>query len=228
MPSSLVILGEYDPGFTPHQATETALQHSSASLGQSLDWRWVSTQEITPQLMEAASGLWVAPGSPYRDLANTLVTIRIARETGIPTLGTCGGFQHMILEYARNLLGFHDAQHAEYDPYASRLFIHRLKCSLFGREMELRLTEESLAARCYGRLTAREEYYCNFGINPEYLPLLQGGPFLFTGADQQGDARILEFPAHPFFVGTLFVPQMRSSATKPHPLVTAFLRAILR
>ncbi len=59
----------------------------------------------------------MAPGSPYKNMDNTLWTIRYAREHDIPLLGTCGGFQHVIIEIARNVLGIEDAEHAEYDPY---------------------------------------------------------------------------------------------------------------
>lgn len=90
--------------------------------------------------------MWVTPGSPYKNLEKTLWAIRFARENGIPCFGTCGGFQHMVLEYARNVLGYQDAQHAEYDPYASSLFISALACSLAGRTMELHFEPGSRVA----------------------------------------------------------------------------------
>ena len=79
-------------------------------------------------------------------MERTLAAIRYAREQGVPCFGTCGGFQHMLIEYARNVLGFQDAQHAEYDPYASNLFITQLACSLAGRTMQLRFTPGSRVA----------------------------------------------------------------------------------
>ena len=82
-------------------------------------------------------GIWVAPGSPYRSLEKTVSAIRYARENGLPRFGTCGGCQHMIIEYARNILEYRNAQHAEHDPYASNLFIFVARCSLAGREMML-------------------------------------------------------------------------------------------
>jgi CTP synthase (UTP-ammonia lyase) len=161
-------------------------------------------------------------------LSNTLAAIRDARERGIPCLGTCGGFQHMILEYARNALGFVDAQHAEYDPYASELFVTELECSLAGRELIVALQPESRVAGIYGALEAREQYYCNFGVNPEKNAELQRGELRVTGADAEGDVRVVELPNHPFYIGTLFVPQLRSRLERPHPLITAFVRAAVR
>ena len=157
----------------------------------------------------------------------TLWAIRYARENKVPCLGTCGGFQHMVIEYARNVLGFKDAQHAEYDPYATNLFISQLACSLAGREMQLNFVPESQVAAIYGGLSATEHYYCNFGVNPDYIDELKQGPLNISGSDAEGEIRVIEQPDHPFFIGTLFVPQTRSTAEKPHPLVTAFLAAIV-
>lgn len=132
----------------------------------------------------------------------------------------------MIIEYARNSLGFKDARHAEYDPYASNLFITQLGCSLAGREMELTFSSGSRVAEIYGGTSAVEQYYCNFGVNPNYVSLLKSGALKITGSDSEGEIRVIEVPGHPFFLGTLFVPQTRSTAEQPHPLVTAFVKAV--
>jgi CTP synthase (UTP-ammonia lyase) len=227
MKKVIALLGEYMPTFPPHTATSAALEHSRALLDSEIEGVWVSTALIDQSLFDHYSGLWVAPGSPYKSLDKTLWAIRHAREHAIPCFGTCGGFQHMIIEYARHVLGFHDAHHAEYDPYASRLFISQLECSLASREMRLQFMEGSQVAAIYGAQTAVEEYYCNFGVNPACVPLLRSGPLQVTGADSEGEARVIELPGHPFFIGTLFVPQMRSTPQNPHPLVTAFLQAVL-
>lgn len=221
---AIALIGEYNPDFAPHAATDRAIEHACAAMGAKLRADWISTAALQPTLLERYAGLWVAPGSPYRDLDKTLAAIRHARQHGIPCFGTCGGFQHMILEYARNVLGFQDAQHAEYDPYASRLFISQLACSLAGREMPLTFIAGSRVAECYGTETASERYYCNFAINPAVIEILRQGPMRITGADAEGEIRVIEWPDHPFFLGTLFVPQARSTPEKPHPLVMAFLR----
>ncbi|MGZ4953731.1 MAG: glutamine amidotransferase-related protein [Methylobacter sp.] len=153
--------------------------------------------------------------------------MRYARENNIPCFGTCGGFQHMMIEYARNALGFKDAQHAEYDPYASNLFISQLACSLAGRKMQLNFVPGSRVAAIYSELSAEECYYCDFGVNPDYIDELKHGPLNISGSDAEGEVRVIEHPDHPFFIGTLFVPQSRSTHERPHPLVTAFLNAVI-
>lgn len=153
--------------------------------------------------------------------------IRYARENNIPCFGTCGGFQHIVIEYARNVLGFKDAQHAEYDPYSSKLFISQLACSLAGRELQLSFVPGSQVAAIYGCLSATEHYYCNFGVNPDCIRELKQGPLSISGADIEDEVRVIEYPGHPFYIGTLFVPQTRSKPETPHPLVTAFLGAVV-
>jgi CTP synthase (UTP-ammonia lyase) len=133
----------------------------------------------------------------------------------------------MIIEYARNVLGFEDAQHAEYDPYGSRLFVSELACSLVGRTMPVSLDPGSGAAALYGTTRVQEQYYCNFGLNPEHQRTLDEGGLRVVGFDDDGEARVLELPEHPFYLATLFVPQTRSTPEQPHPLVTGFLQAAL-
>ena len=227
MDKSIALLGEYTPTFQPHIDTEAAIKHSRAILDSDIGGQWVSTQDIDESLFQQFSAIWIAPGSPYKNMEKTLWAIRHAREKRIPCFGTCGGFQHLLIEYARNILGFKDAQHAEYDPYSSQLFISQLACSLAGLELPLTFVPDSKVARIYGSVSATEQYYCNFGVNPEVVSLLKSGELKITGSDSEGEIRVVELPDHPFFIGTLFVPQARSTEETPHPLVTEFLRAAL-
>lgn len=227
MKHTIAILGEYTPTFEPHVSTNSAIVHSQIQLGAEVKEDWISTENINASLFETHDGIWVAPGSPYKSMEKLLWAIGYARQNGIPCLGTCGGFQHMVLEYARNVLGFQDAQSQENDPYGSHLFISQLDCSLAGREMNLNFAEGSQIAGIYGSLKAVERYYCNFGVNPEYVPRLKSQTLRVTGSDGEGEVRVIELPDHPFFIGTLFVPQARSTVETPHPIVTAFLKAVL-
>ena len=228
MKPRIAILGEYKSGYEPHLATQAAIAHSGSKLGITIEGVWVSTEDIKDALFETYAGIWIAPGSPYRNMEKMLQAIRYARENNIPCLGTCGGFQHMVLEYARSILGFEEAESQENDPYASQLFISQLDCSLSGREMELTLVEGSQIATIYGSLKTIERYYCNFGVNLEYVPALKSRSLNVTGSDVEGEVRVIELPGHPFFIGTLFVPQTRSTFETPHPVVTAFIEAIIK
>ena len=223
--NKLALLGEYNSTFKPHIATGAAIAHS-CSLKSKVESNWISTEDINPSLFEIYSGIWITPGSPYKNMDKLLWAIGYARENHVPCFGTCGGFQHMVIEYARSVLRIEDAQSEENNPDASSLFISRLDCSLAGREMKLTFTKGSKIAAIYDSLTAVEEYYCNFGVNPEYIPQLKSQSLRVSGSDSEGEVRVIEETEHPFFIGTLFVPQTLSTPEVPHPLVTAFVRAI--
>jgi|SRR5579871_327993 len=225
---ALAIIGEFSPSFPPHPKTEEAVKHVTAALGIGVEATWISTADLAEGAdlkLARFDAIWIAPGSPYKTMQGALNAIRYAREVGKPALGTCGGCQHMVIEYARNVLGFRDAQHAEYDPYASNLFVTPLSCSLVGQTMQVSIAADSRVAGIYGATTTHEQYYCNFGINPTYQEQLDRGGFRIVGRDADGEARALELPDHPFFVATLFVPQLTSTFDRPHPIIVAFLKA---
>src|SRR5580693_8025219 len=125
MKTSLAIVADCDSRSKSHAATNEPVAHSADSLGMEVETRWIGTAELAqPDGLEGLAkfdGLWIGPGSPYESMEGALSAIRRARERAIPLLGTCGGFQHIILEYARNVLGFTDAEHEESTPQASRL-----------------------------------------------------------------------------------------------------------
>ena len=218
------IIGDYNPGNPTHVATNEGIQHAAQLLGEwSFESSWLSTDQR--QQFGEYQGLLCSPGSPYRSLEGALLGIQYAREQKIPFLGTCGGSQHLVLEYARNVMGIREAAHAEADPYASCLFITPLSCSLVGKTMNVRVKPGTQAADIYQDTRASERYYCNFGLNPAYQEQLVHAGLEISGTDEAGEARIMELPSHPFFIGTLFVPQANSAKEKPHPIVLAFLRS---
>jgi CTP synthase (UTP-ammonia lyase) len=222
------IVGDFESASPTHEATNEAIQHAADKLGIAAISTWIATDELAGDAAGRLAGfdaLWCAPGSPYRSMSGALEAIRIARTTNRPFLGTCGGFQHAVLEYARHVLGVADAQHAEYDPSASRLFITPLSCSLVGKTMQVSIVPGSRAFQAYGQGMVEEQYNCNFGLSPEYAAMIDRGGMHVVGTDQDGEARIVELPDHRFFVATLFVPQARSTASAPHALVLAYLEA---
>lgn len=223
----IAVIGEHDPAHPTHPATDDALGHSAAALGTQVDVTWVSTAEVgeAPASLGGFDGLLVAPGSPYRSLTGALAAIEFARVEGLPLLGTCGGLQHVVLEFARNVLGVADAHHAEYDPGASTLFITPLSCSLAGQTMSVTVDAGSRAGAAYGTTTATERYYCDFGLDPHRVDELVAAGLHVSGTDHDGEVRIVELPELPFYVATLFVPQTSSTPVRPHPLVTAFVTA---
>jgi CTP synthase (UTP-ammonia lyase) len=89
----------------------------------------------------------------------------------------------------------------------------------------VRLQAGSLAARLYGRDEVVEDYYCNYGLNPEYRARLERVGLRVSGAGAHGEVRLIELPGHPFFLATLFLPQSRSAPGAPHPLLAGWAAA---
>jgi CTP synthase (UTP-ammonia lyase) len=224
----IALVGDYDPSSLTHAAIYAALQHAAVARDRALELCWLETSECQGQAsgrLSGCDGVFIASGGPYRSMQGALDAIEFARTHDVPLLGTCAGFQHVVVEYARNVLGRRQAMHAEYDPDASDLFISRLVCSPAGRTMPVQLARGSRAREHYNAAVCEEGYRCNFGIQPERLGELERAGLVFSGHDNDGEARILELPQHRFFLATLFLPQLRSRPTTPHPLFDAYLRA---
>lgn len=225
------LVGDYSPQVTAHAAIPKALAFASEAEGRGVDADWVATSSLGDDLGERLApfdALWCVPASPYANTEGALGAIRFARERRVPFLGTCGGFQHALLEYARNVLGHAEAGHAETDAAAEMPLIAPLACSLVGARGRVRFAEGSRVREIYGEGEAVEEYHCNYGFNPRYLPLLEGGGMRVTGVDEEGAVRAVELSGHPFFVATLFQPERSALAGRAHPLVCAFVRAASR
>ena len=222
------IVGDHDPNSPTHAATEEALGYAGDYLGIFVVAEWLPTGDLEgrgSEVLREFDAVFCSPGSPYRSLDGALEAIRFARENGVPFIGTCGGFQHAVIEYARNVLGFAEAGHAEYDPDAPAPFISALSCSPFGQKMRVNVEPGSRAHEIYGAPEVEEEYRCNYGLETGSRGLLEEGGLRVSGTDPDGEARILEVPEHPFYVATLFVPQLRPLPGGPHPLIAGFVRA---
>ena len=227
------LVGDFDESVTAHRAIQVALRLAAEQLSQSLSVDWLATDAM-PDSCVAGDGLarydalWCVPASPYRNMDGALRAIRFAREQRVPFLGTCGGFQHAVIEYARHVLGWADADHAETAPGAERAVISALACSLVEVSDEVRLQPGSHIAAAYGRETVREGYHCRYGLNPRFAKQLMQGPLRATAHDAQGEVRAIELDEHPFFVCTLFQPERAALRGEVPPLVLSLVQAAAR
>ncbi|MBV4452241.1 MULTISPECIES: CTP synthase C-terminal region-related (seleno)protein [Pseudomonas] len=223
-PLHLALIGDYNPDVTAHQAIPVALQQAADTLGLTVHVQWLDTDAM-PAALHGFDGFWCVPASPYRDIDGALRAIRFAREHQRPFLGTCGGFQHAVLEYARNVLGWVDAEHGELAPASKRAVIAPLSCARVEAIDTLRLVPYTRIAEAYGRLDAQEGYRCRYGVNPEFLDALLEGDLIPSGHDSAGDLRAVELLNHPFFVATLFQPERAALQGVTPPLALALLKA---
>ena len=222
----VALLGDFNPNVTAHRAIPEALKLAAAQLHVAVESVWIhSTALQNPQQqLREFDGIWVVPASPYANTEGVLEAIRYAREKQIPFLGSCGGFQHMILEYARNVLGLSAADHAENNPSANTLVITPLSCSLVEKSEDI-LLDGGIVRRAYGTDRIQEEYRCNYGINPQFEKELFKHNLKATAHGASGEIRSAELEDHPFYVGTLFQSERRALKGQAPPLAVALLQA---
>jgi CTP synthase (UTP-ammonia lyase) len=217
------LLGEFNHQQKAHDAIPKAL--AAVSEG-GVETTWVSTDSVH----EGASltefdGLWCVPGMPYRSAEGAISAIRFARTSQVPFIGTSAGFQYALIEYARHVLGLTEADHQKINPGAAIPLIAPLVVGLAGVKARVRFTAGSHLRKAYGAAQSTEEYHCSFGLNGRYRRLIESGTLCVSAVDDQDEIRAVELEGHPFFVATLFQPEM---AVMPSPLVTAFVAACRR
>lgn len=213
----IALVGDRDERVVAHRAIEAALRQHPVQF----EWRHTSTLDS----VMGYDGVWCVPASPYANEGAALAAIRTARETGIPFLGTCGGFQHAVLEFARNVLGWTDAGHEETATAGSRMVIAQLSCPLVEVERKVRLSPDSLLGRAYGASEIVVGYHCNYGLNAECVAALEHAGMRMTAWDEEGAVRGCELAGHPFFTATLFQPERAALRGGAVPIVDAFVKA---
>lgn len=223
----IALVGDRSPSVRAHTRIPAVLD---ALRGEAdLDVYWIPTPDARdPAALQGFDGIWLVPGSPYRSPEGGMTAARVARTGGIPFLGTCGGFQHAMLEFARNVCGLTGAQHAEYgagdEPTDDDLIVE-LSCSLAGHEAAVDLTFGSLIERLLGVSRTVERYHCSYGLSDTHTDLLTTNGMRFTGRDESGAVRAAELPDHPFYLTTLFQPELSGDPTSPHPIIRGFIQA---
>src|SRR3954470_17510200 len=223
MPTAkLALVGDRSPSVRAHGRIPQLIDALRKREGLVLDPYWIPSSEA--DALEDFDGIWVVPGSPYTDPNKVVGAVRTAREHEIPFLGTCGGFQHAILELAESPARNEPPRHAEYGDDADAIIVE-LECSLVGHEGPITYSPGTLIGRIAGVERSPERYHCSYGIAPEYVATLEQAGVVFGAHDDDGAPRALELAAHPFFLGTLFQPELAGDGTRAHPVIRAFAEA---
>jgi CTP synthase (UTP-ammonia lyase) len=225
---TIALVGDYSEKVTAHRAIPKALELARERAKADVAWEWVATRQIRDARKDLArfSAVWLVPASPYENTQGAIDAVRWAREGRRPFLGTCGGFQHMLLEFAMNVVGVTNAEHAESNPAGSALIVTPLSCSLVEKSGTVQFAKSSLIGSAYGVPEAPAEYRCNYGFNSVYRPAFEAAGLRFTSWDEEGELRGAELPSHPFFAGVLYQPERAALRGEVPPLALAFVRAV--
>jgi len=229
--TTIGLIGDFNPEVTAHVAIPRAIQLASEELSSKVNFEWIATPSIEndfEQKLKNYKALWLVPASPYASMQGALNGVQFAREHDVPFLGTCGGFQHMIIEYARNVLGIRDADHAETNPTSSSTLVAPLTCFVSEQNHTFILTPDSIVANIYGQNEIVEQYgICNYGLNPEYRSMFEQDEMRIVGVDTSNEVRIMELHTNRFFIGTLFQPERSAIRNIVHPLIKSLIQTAL-
>jgi CTP synthase (UTP-ammonia lyase) len=221
----LALVGDRSPDVRAHVRLPDILDALQVPGAVPLDAHWIATAAVHATDLAGFDGVWALPGSPYADREGMFSAIRFARTHDVPFLGTCGGFQHMLLEWALDVCGL-EVEHAEDGTGAGDALITPLACSLLGEERVVHAVPGTRGEAILGAAPRVERYFCSYGLDQRFEAMLVASGLLVTARDDDGDVRLAEWPDHPFFVGALFQPELSSGREWVHPLIEVFADAV--
>jgi CTP synthase len=234
----IALVGKYVELHDAYMSVMESLEHASLAHDLAVEIAWVNSErdDLEEMLRELrhVSGIVVPGGFGPRGIEGKIVAAQYARVRKIPYLGLCYGLHMAVIEFARSILGLHDANSTEIDPDTPHPVIDLMpeqRDVEMGGTMRLGLYPCSLvpgtrAAEAYGQATVNERHRHRFEVNNEYRDQFARAGMIVSGQSPDGKlAEIMELRDHPFFVGVQFHPEFKSRPTRPHPLFENFIGA---
>ena len=237
----VALVGKYVELHDAYMSVRESLTHAGLALGVQVDIDWVHASELEKgrgwDEVRAADGVLVPGGFDSRGIEGKIAAGRYARENKIPYFGLCLGMQTMCIEFARNVLGYSEANSTEFDPSSSYPVIDLMpdqrELADKGATMRLgvypcQLQPDSIAARAYGNGQIEERHRHRFEFNNAAREAFEEHGMRFSGISPDNRLiEIAELSDHPFMLGTQFHPEFLSRPTRPHPLFVAFVQAMI-
>jgi CTP synthase len=237
----IALIGKYVQYHDAYKSIAEAVAHAAAANRVKVELDWVQSDDLTEENIEeklnGISGMIVAPGFGGRGIAGKLAAVKHARTRGIPFYGICLGMQCAVIEYARNVCGWTDANSTEFDPNTPFPIIDMMadqrEISQKGGTMRLGLyrcsvKEGSKAHQAYGSTEVYERHRHRFEVNNSLRYRLAEEGMRFSGMNPERDlVEIVELDNHPWFVGVQFHPEFTSRVTRPQALFVGFVKASL-
>ena len=235
---TIALVGKYVQLHDAYLSIVEALRHAGFAEGVKVDIRWLDSEFFTPEQLDGADGVLVPGGFGSRGIEGMILAAKCAREGGIPYLGICLGMQIMCIEYARNVLGWSDANSGEFDPDSP----HKVIDFMPGQSDEvdkggtLRLGRFPCAVqpgttleRCYGEPEISERHRHRYEVNNEFRNDLLSAGLTFCGVSPDGRlVEAAEVTELPYYIGVQYHPEFKSRPNRPHPLFLGLIRAAKR
>ena len=236
----IAMVGKYVQLHDAYLSVVEALKHGGIQSRASVHIRWVDSEEITDtdtcaQLLKGVNGILVPGGFGTRGTEGKILAVRYARENKIPFLGICLGMQMAIVEFARHVLGYHDANSIELDPNTMHPVIALMPeqdgIEDIGGTLRLGaypciLADGTKARELYGTKEISERHRHRYEVNNDYREKLQEAGMTLAGLSPDGRiVEMIELKEHPFFIGTQGHPEFKSRPNHAHPLFGGFIAA---
>lgn len=238
---NIALVGKYVQLQDAYKSIMESLSHAAAYNDRKLKLKTVLSDKLTAEnvasQLEGMDGILIAPGFGQRGIEGKFEALRYARENKIPCLGICMGMQAMVIEFARNVLGFADANSTELDPHTPHNVVDMMEDQKtvlnMGGSMRLgayqcELKPDTKAYKIYGCKNIRERHRHRFEFNNHYKADFEKAGMVCSGINRESDlVEIVEYPAHPWYIGVQFHPEYSSTVLKPHPLFISFVKAAI-
>ena len=239
---TIALIGKYVELQDAYKSIDEALLQSATYSGRKLRLISVHSEKVSEEnvaeLLGDVDGVVVAPGFGSRGVDGKFVALRYTREHGIPTLGICLGMQCMVIEFARNVLGWGDAHTTEIDPTTTHKVVDLMEeqksISDLGGSMRLGgydcvLRPGSKIAAAYGSDFIRERHRHRFEFNSQYREAYEAAGMICAGENPDtGLVETVELSGHPWYVGVQYHPEYRSTVLHPSPLFLAFVKEAIK
>ena len=244
---NVALVGKYVQLQDAYKSITEAFIHAGAELRCKVKVKYINSEELTPdniaERLAGQKGVLVAPGFGSRGIEGKILAVQYVRENKIPFFGICLGMQCAVIEFARNVLGYKDAHSVEIAPGTSHPVIDMMEeqknISNMGGTMRLgaypcQLVKGSKAYDIYAKqldnqAIISERHRHRYEFNNAYLEEFKAAGMVPAGINpDSGLVEIVEIPSHPYFVGSQFHPEYKSTAMHPHPLFVAFVEAALK
>ena len=238
---TVAVVGKYVELHDSYLSVREALSHAGVPHGVEIDVRWIQSGGLEARDLEQeladADGIVVPGGFGERGAEGEVAAARFARETNLPYIGLCRGMQQMVVEFARNVLGWDDATSTEFDPESRHPVISLLEeqegIKNLGGTMRLghypcTLRAKTKARDAFGQDEVQERHRHRWEFNNSYKVELEEAGLIASGTSPDGSlVEICELRDHPFMIGSQFHPELRSRPGRSHPLFAAFMAAVV-
>ncbi len=235
----IALVGKYTGLKDSYISHIRALDHASAEVGTNIQIEWIEAGDIERRKvirkLKNTNGIIIPGGFGKRGSEGKIKSVSIARENSIPFLGICFGFQLAAIEFARNVLGFKDANSSELNPKTTHpvvdLLPEQLDISDMGGTMRLgaqpiNINKDSFAHEIYQSTRISERHRHRYEINPEFIHQFEDAGLIFSGrSPDKIRMEIAELKGHPFFLASQFHPEFKSRPTRPAPLYYGLVKA---